>query len=298
MLSARMAIASGSRYCVSMMPTERPEEAPAMLLRSMTVTSATPRSVRCQAVARPSAPAPTTTTDPGPVLIGAVPARLLADDGPEEAHHDEEPAEQRDQTDPAVRGVRPRMRDQLECDAEEDGPADEQEREQEFAVRVRDVLLDPARAALGCHRRSQDDVDHQYDDASGDPERDRLLEGNEEELHGRMLADGPTARNGVRGYDVERDPIRSSRAIRRAPRPLGRRRMGRPVAARTTARAAAARPVERRRIHPRRPRIGPGQGASRDGAWRATVRRRGRLLEPDPPGRHARVRVCRGRCRP
>ena len=55
------------------------------------------------------------------------------------------------------------MRHELEADPEDDGPRDEQEREQELRVRVRD-LADPARAALGGHRRAQDDVDHQDDD--------------------------------------------------------------------------------------------------------------------------------------
>src|SRR3954468_9411093 len=105
MLSTRTSMANRSRYCVSMMPTDSPDDAPAMLPRSMTVTSATPRTVRCQAGARPSAPAPTTTTDAGPVLTGEVRGGLLADDGPEEAHHDEEATEQAQQADAAVRGV-------------------------------------------------------------------------------------------------------------------------------------------------------------------------------------------------
>ena len=55
-------------------------------------------------------------------------------------------------------------------------------------------------------------------------------------------------------------------------------------------RAAGARPAERRRVHPRRPRIGPRQGAPRDRARRPAVRARHRLLEPDARGRHAGVR--------
>src|SRR6478735_2404874 len=253
MLSTRTAMASGSRYWVSMIPTDRPDDAPATRPRSMTTTSVRPRFVSCHAVASPSAPAPTTITDRGWALTRVAPARLLADDGPEEPHHDEEPTEQRDQPDPAVRGIGAGVGDQLERDPEEDRPGDEQEGKQELAVRVRDVLLDPLGAALGGHRRPQHDVDHQDDDAGGDPERDRLLEGDEKQLHGRMLADGPTARNGVRGYDVERDPIRSTRPIRRAPRALGGWRLGGPSPARPPAGAAAARSAQRGRVHPRRP---------------------------------------------
>ena len=60
-------------------------------------------------------------------------------------------------------------------------------------------------AALDRHRRPQDDGDHQDDDGGRDPERDGLLEGDEEQLHGRMLADGG-GRNEVRGYDAARHP--------------------------------------------------------------------------------------------
>ena len=40
----------------------------------------------------------------------------------------------------------------------------------------------------------EDDRDHRDDDDGRDPERDRLLEGDQEELHAAMLADGPARR--------------------------------------------------------------------------------------------------------
>src|SRR5690242_11381823 len=119
MLRTRISIASGSRYCVSMMPTERPDEAPATWPRSMTVTSVAPRRVRCHAVARPRAPAPTMTTE-GALLIER--SGLFPDHGPEQAHHDEEAAEQGDQAEGTVRRVRARMGDELEADPEHDRP--------------------------------------------------------------------------------------------------------------------------------------------------------------------------------
>ena len=74
-----------------------------------------------------------------------------------------------------------------------------------------------------------------------------------------------------------------------------RRRVGRPAAGRAPVRAAGPRPAERRRVHPRRPRIGAGQGAPRDRARRAAVGAGRRLLEPDARGRDAGVRGRRGR---
>ena len=67
---ARIAIGTGSRYCVSMMPTARPDDALATWRFSMTVTSRTPSSWSSNAVQRPIAPAPTTTT-PGCSLMAA-----------------------------------------------------------------------------------------------------------------------------------------------------------------------------------------------------------------------------------
>ena len=75
-------------------------------------------------------------------------------------------------------------------DAKHHGPADEQEREEEFRVRVRD-LADPGGTAFGRHRGLQHDPDHEDHDGRGDPERDRLLKGDQEQLHARMLADCP-----------------------------------------------------------------------------------------------------------
>ncbi len=74
------------------------------------------------------------------------------------------------------------MRHQLQDDPEPDGPGDEQEREQELRVRVGDEA-DPSGAALARQRRLQHDDDHQRHDRGADPERDWLLEGDQEELH-------------------------------------------------------------------------------------------------------------------
>jgi hypothetical protein len=121
---------------------------------------------------------------------------LLPDHRPQEAHHDEEAAEQGDQADPAVRRVGARMRYELEADPEDDGPYDEQEREQELRVRVGD-LADPGRPTLGGNRRPQDDLDHRDDEDRRDPERYRLLEGHQEELHEPMLAEGRRGESGL-----------------------------------------------------------------------------------------------------
>ena len=68
---------------------------------------------------------------------------------------------------------------------------------------------------------------------------------------------------------------------------MGGRRLGRPAAGRDPVRAAGPGPAQRRRVHPRRPRIGARQGAPRDRARRAAVGAGHRLLEPDA-GRRAR----------
>ncbi len=173
------------------------------------------------------------------------------------------------------------------------------------------IRRDPLRAALGGHRRSQHDHDHQDHDARGDPERDRLLEGDEEELHGRDASRRPSGRIGrprVRCHRPpshpateayhHRDPIRSTRSIRGAPRPVGGRRMGGPAARGAAVRAPRAGRPERGRLHPRRPRIGSGQGAPRARARRAAVGPRRRLHQPDPRGGHARLRGGSRRRRP
>ena len=125
-----------------------------------------------------------------------------------------------------------------------------------------------------------------------------LLEGDEEQLHARMLAD-ETARaaatTALAAYDDAapaiaidarprrihcRDPLRSTRAIRRAPAPAGSSAawvvlllLAAPV------RAAGARPAERRRLHPRRPRVGARQGAPRDASSACHPRRSSSSLE-------------------
>ena len=57
--------------------------------------------------------------------------------------------------------------------------------------------------------------------------------------------------------------------------------LGRPAAAGDPVRAAGPGPAERRRVHPRRPRIGAGQGAARGRARRPAVGPGRRLLQPD-----------------
>src|SRR5690349_613515 len=113
---------------------------------------------------------------------GASAIGLLPDDRPEQAHHDEEPAEEGDEAQTAVRRARADVRDQLEDDPERDRPADEEEREEELRVRSRDAPHPPG-AALARQCRPQHDQDHRRHDGHADAERDRLLEGDEEELH-------------------------------------------------------------------------------------------------------------------
>ena len=216
--------------------------------------------------------------------------------------------------DPAVGRVGAGVRDELQADPEDDRPYDEQEREQELAVRAGDPA-DPAGATLDRHGRLEDDPDHRDHDDRGDAERDRLLEGDQEELHGAMLADGPvpgtdlgTVPGGPKlaqkaairhhAYDGERDPFRSTRPVRGAPRMVGGQRMDRAPAGGDPVRAAGAGPAERRRVHPRRPRIGACQGAPRDRARDPAVRSGHRLLEPDAGGRDARLRDGGGGSRP
>ncbi len=154
--------------------------------------------------------------------------------------------------------------------------------------------------ALGGHRRLEDDPDHQADDDGRDPERDGLLEGDQESCTRAMLADGrrPERRAaGTMGRPAIRpapeanhcrDPLRSTWAVRRAPRVVGRRGVGRAAAGRPPVRAAGPGRAERRRVHPRRPRVGAREGAARDRARRAAVGARRRLQQPDARGRHAR----------
>src|SRR4249919_3820200 len=67
---------------------------------------------------------------------------LLPDDRPEQAHRDEEAAEEGDQAQRAVGRAGALVRDQLQADPEAERPEDEQEAEQETGVRV-GHLLDP-----------------------------------------------------------------------------------------------------------------------------------------------------------
>src|SRR5439155_3274875 len=65
----------------------------------------------------------------------ASPVTLLPDHRPDEAHHDEEAGEHRDEPDPAVRRVGTLMRDELESDPKDGGPGEEQEAEDELRGR-------------------------------------------------------------------------------------------------------------------------------------------------------------------
>ena len=123
---------------------------------------------------------------------------------------------------------------------------------------------------------------------------------------------GPVRDRGYDGVpmrsDAARHPIRADRArttdvtpfdrlgpIRRAPRLVGRRRLGAPAARRAPVRAAGPGRAERRRLHPRRPRVGPGQGAPRARARRSRRRpssssSRSPTLEAGTPAFEARGR--------
>ena len=92
-----------------------------------------------------------------------------------------------------------------------------------------------------------------------------------------------------------RDPLRPTWAIRRAPRVVGGRGVGRAAARGDPVRAAGPGPAERRRVHPRRPRIGPGEDAARVGARRPAFGAGHRVQQPDAGGRHAGLRGRRGR---
>ncbi len=90
-----------------------------------------------------------------------------------------------------------------------------------------------------------------------------------------------------------REPLRSTRPVRRGSRAPRRRRLGR--AHRPGAAPCAPGPgrAECRRLHPRRSRVGQGQDPPRGGARRPAERPRHRLLEPRPRGRHPGVRARR-----
>ena len=157
--------------------------------------------------------------------------------------------------------------------------------------------------ALGRHRRLEDDPDHQ--DRRRWPRcRTGWAAGRRSGTAARRDASRwPEARTACRGYDGDgppsdpapeanhcREPLRSTWALRRAPGVVDRRGVGRAAAARRAVRAPGAGRAERRRVHPRRPRVGARQVAARDGARRAAVGAGGRVQQPGPRGRHARVR--------
>ena len=112
-----------------------------------------------------------------------------------------------------------------------------------------------------------------------------------------MLADDrpPTTASPARhDYDGRRDPLRSPRPFRRAPRPPGHRRVGRADRRGAAARAAGAGRAQRGWLHQRRPRVRPREGHPRSRARDAAVGARRRLLEPGARGRHPGLRA--GRC--
>ena len=205
---------------------------------------------------------------------------------------------------PAVGRVRPFVRHELEPDPEDERPGDEQEREQELRVRAGDPAH-PARPALGRHRRALDDEDHRDDQRRRDAERNRLLEGDQEELHARMLAEeldaetpdvgaaatmAPTSRATRTEAKSRRDLLRSTRPVRRATGLVDRGRLGDRARGRGPARSTCQRAAERRRLHPRRPRVGPRQGAPGDRARRTAVGARHRPEQRDTDGGDAGVR--------
>src|SRR5207247_1892386 len=77
----------------------------------------------------------------------------------------------------------------LENEAGHDGPQDEQEAEEDLAVRAGEGSYPTAGSPLGRHRRSQEDHQHQASSTDRNRELDWLLERDGEELH-------PSLRNG------------------------------------------------------------------------------------------------------
>src|SRR6478672_4627457 len=117
----------------------------------------------------------------GPVGLGPWPG-LLADDGPDEAHHDEQPAEHRDEAETAVRRVRPLVGDELEADPEDHRPADKEGGEQEPARRAGHEAAE-ARRPGGREHRADEDREHQHGQARGQTELDGSREEDREQLH-------------------------------------------------------------------------------------------------------------------
>ena len=151
-----------------------------------------------------------------------------------------------------------------------------------------------------------------------DAERDRLLEGDQEELHARDASRWAGAGDRVGGPDDQApDPaLRSDRRVRSDVTPFDR--LGRFVVRRAwwvvgalgrrcslvaiPFAPAGARPAERRRVHPRRPGVGPGEGAPRDRARRPALGAGHRLSAARPllagtPGVRAAAAARRARHR-
>ena len=158
------------------------------------------------------------------------------------------------------------------------------------------IRLTQRDAAFGGHRRPQHDPDHQDDHGRRDPERDGLLEGDQEELHARdasrwavAAANVAVSLPGLAHPRRRRDPLRPTWPIRRAPGLVGRRRVGASAARGAPVRAAGARAqlsaggfilddLESARA----------KAPPRDGARPAAVGARHRLQQPDAPGRRRR----------
>ena len=130
------------------------------------------------------------------------------DHRPEQPHHDEEAAEQGDEPEAAIRRARTDVGHELQPDAGTDRPDDEQRGEQELRVRVGHPP-DPARTALGRQRLAFEyGREHQRDHGDTDPERDGLLEGNEEQLHLASDASRWGAQDTLTLHRCQRAPFR------------------------------------------------------------------------------------------
>ncbi len=145
-------------------------------------------------------PASTLTAgiDPEPI------STLLADHAPDEAHHHEKAREHGDESDAAVRGVGALVRHELQPDAKDDCPGDEQRAEQEFAIRAGDDTR-PAGSTVGRQRGADGNENNQRRSEHGGAEFDRVRECEGEKLHeglerraddGEMLAREATATMG------------------------------------------------------------------------------------------------------
>ena len=151
------------------------------------------------------------------------------------------PGEQGDQAERAVRRARRRRAGRAAGRSRRTTrPADEQEREQELRVRVRD-RLDPApRRPRSSSAALQHDPDHQGDDGDRDPERDERLghvaERREQQVHERRISGSPMT-------DAEM-LARDEAAPRGVPRPSTRSALAMPDGRRSTAAAIHPRPAD------------------------------------------------------